>query len=99
MVDAAAAHEVVARHVLVAGHVQGVFFRATTVRHARAAGVVGWVRNRDDDRVEAHLQGDAVDVEAIVAWMRDGGPPAARVDAVEVDEVTPINADGFTVRR
>ncbi len=87
---------VVARRVVVTGHVQGVFFRMSTLRHARGADVVGWVRNRPDGSVEAHLQGDARQVDEVIAWMRAGGPPAARVTRVDVADVAPIDADGFT---
>lgn len=90
---------VVARNVVVAGHVQGVFFRVSTLRQARAADVVGWVRNRPDGCVEAHLQGGVESVDTIIAWMRAGGPPAARVNQVDVADVAPIDADGFAVTR
>jgi acylphosphatase len=69
--------------VLVAGRVQGVFFRDTCRREAVARGVAGWVRNRTDGRVEAVFEGSAPDVTAMVAWCR-AGPPGAKVEEVEV---------------
>jgi acylphosphatase len=91
--------DVVARHVLVEGRVQGVFFRASTRREARRAGVRGWVRNRADGRVEAHLEGEPDAVEGVLAWIRDGGPPAGRVEEVQVEETEPIDAAEFTIER
>lgn len=46
-------------------------------------GLQGWVRNLEDGRVEALLQGPIEAVEAVVAWMRAGGPPAAEVSGLE----------------
>jgi acylphosphatase len=71
--------------VVVSGRVQGVFFRATCARRARALGLGGSVRNMPDDSVEAVFEGRSADVEAMVAWCRIG-PELARVDEVEVHE-------------
>ncbi len=89
---------VVARRVVVTGRVQGVFFRASTRRRARSAGLVGWVRNRDDGRVEAHLQGDPDAVGEVAEWMRDGGPPHARVDDVSVRDADTSSLSDFRIR-
>lgn len=89
----------VARHLVVTGRVQGVFFRASTRDRARAAGVTGWVRNRPDGAVEAHLEGTADAVEAVESWVRAGGPRDAVVDAVETEDTTPTGAAEFTIAR
>lgn len=86
----------VARRVLVSGRVQGVFFRDSCARRARALGVAGWVRNRADGRVEAWFQGDAPSVEAMVAWC-GVGPARAEVDDVEVEVVTPAPVSAFSI--
>ncbi len=96
--DRAGTSDVVARHVRVSGRVQGVFFRVSTRREARRHDVVGWVRNTPAGDVEAHLQGKEGDVAQVLAWMRDGGPSAARVSAVDVSPADPIDATGFGVR-
>lgn len=72
------------------GRVQGVWYRAWTVREAEARGVRGWVRNLRDGSVEAVLVGPAAAVEAMIAacWR---GPPAARVDEVIVTETAPAD--------
>jgi acylphosphatase len=83
--------------VVVSGRVQGVFFRDTCRERARAAGVVGWVRNRADGTVEAEFEGTAVAVEALVAWCRQG-PPRARVDGVVREAREPVGERTFRVR-
>ncbi len=88
----------IGRHVLGAGRVQGVAFR--WYAHARAGelGVDGWVRNLEDGRVEALLEGETERVLAILRWLARG-PPAARVTACEVSERAPLGLAGFEIRR
>ena len=70
-------------HVIISGHVQGVFYRAHTRDFARKFNVNGWVKNRTDGRVEAVFEGDEEDVKSIIDWCNDG-PPGASVAGVEV---------------
>jgi acylphosphatase len=72
------------------GRVQGVWYRAWTVREAEARGLRGWVRNRRDGSVEAVLVGPAAAVEAMIEACRKG-PPAARVDEVLVTDTAPTD--------
>jgi len=76
--------DLIARHLIITGRVQGVFFRLETQRAAERLGVKGWVRNLPDGAVEALLEGDRQAVEALIDWCRQG-PPRARVDAVQVE--------------
>jgi acylphosphatase len=89
--------DLVAREVVVCGRVQGVFFRDCTRREARRLGIGGWVRNRPDGKVEAHVEGTPDAVEQLVAWCRSG-PRHADVDDVVVSEVEPEGFDRFDVR-
>jgi acylphosphatase len=89
---------VVQRRVVVRGEVQGVFFRDSTRREARARGVAGWVRNREDGAVEAAFEGPRDAVDAMVEWCRTG---PGRADVVDMDvsvEADPDGLDGFDVR-
>ncbi len=88
---------VIARHVSITGHVQGVFYRAWLRDEADRIGVTGWVRNCPDGRVEAHVEGEAAAVEQIVERLRQG-PSSAQVDAVRLWDVEPCEFDGFEVR-
>jgi acylphosphatase len=85
------------KRVVVAGRVQGVFFRDTTRRRAESAGVAGWVTNRRDGAVEAVFEGDADAVEELVDFCRRG-PSRAEVASVEVTEESPEGLRGFQVR-
>jgi acylphosphatase len=80
--------------VVVTGRVQGVFFRQSCAREARAARVSGWVRNVPDGTVEAVFEGEQLDVDALVAWCRTG-PRAARVAHVQVTREEPEGLQGF----
>ncbi|MFV9506833.1 MAG: acylphosphatase [Oscillochloridaceae bacterium umkhey_bin13] len=75
--------DLVRAHVLIAGRVQGVSFRAYARDRARQAGVTGWVRNRDDGRVEAVFEGSRSAVQRMITWCYSG-PIQATVDRVEV---------------
>ena len=71
-------------HAIISGRVQGVFFRVETKHAADGFGVFGWVRNRRDGTVEALFEGDQDQVDAVLAWCKEG-PPHAQVSAVKVD--------------
>ncbi len=87
-------------HLIVAGLVQGVAFRACAAEEARRLGLSGWVRTLPDGRVEAEAEGDGAALEAFLAWCRRG-PPAARVSGVEAafGEAGPGGPPGFEIRR
>ncbi|MBX9828258.1 MAG: acylphosphatase [Xanthobacteraceae bacterium] len=75
------------RHVMFHGGVQGVGFRAFVEQAASERGLAGWVRNRRSGTVEAVLDGEAADVDAVIAACRKG-PPSARVDRIDQREAT-----------
>lgn len=83
--------------VVASGRVQGVFYRATCARLARALGLAGYVRNLPDGRVEAVFEGPDDDVEEMVAWSRRGSD-LAHVDDLNVVAEPPVGGRGFEVR-
>lgn len=85
-------------HVFVSGTVQGVFYRASTRDAAREADVDGWVKNRDDGRVEAVFEGDEDAVDEMVEWCHTGSS-AAEVEDIEAEYGDPESESGFEVRR
>lgn len=75
---------------LVSGRVQGVFFRASTQRQARKLGLTGHAINLDDGSVEVLAFGTDDALESLFAWLHRGSP-AARVDRVEREAVSPAD--------
>jgi acylphosphatase len=83
--------------VVVSGRVQGVSFRASLREVALREGASGWVRNREDGAVEALLQGEEENVDAVLAWARLG-PPGAHVSSVEREKLeAKPQAEGFRI--
>ncbi len=68
-------------HLLIAGRVQGVGYRAATQDCAAALGLSGWVRNLDDGRVEVLAEGPRAKLETFVGWCWRG-PVFAQVTDV-----------------
>jgi acylphosphatase len=72
-------------HLYVHGKVQGVFFRKYTNERASKLGLVGWVRNLPDGRVEVEAEGPDDQLQRLAMWCRDAGSPKSNVTAVDVD--------------
>jgi acylphosphatase len=81
---------------VVAGRVQGVFFRAETRARASSLGLDGWVRNNPDGTVEAVFEGERERIESMVDWCRRG-PAHAEVENVDVAWEEPKGESGFGV--
>ena len=82
----------------VTGRVQGVGYRDWVMEMAERLGLSGWVRNRVDGSVEAVIVGDDGAVGRMIEACRHG-PPAARVDALDVEPLDlDVLPDGFTQR-
>jgi len=72
--------------ISVSGRVQGVGYRAFTVRAATERGLVGGVRNCEDGRVELEAEGAKDQIMSLIAALKIG-PPASRVTDVRVEWV------------
>ena len=79
-----ASDERVRAKLLIIGHVQGVGYRAFTRHAASRRGLLGGVKNLDDGRVEAEVEGIRSVIEAMIGELKIG-PPGARVQAVQVE--------------
>lgn len=84
------------RRYLVSGRVQGVGFRWFVEREAATAGVTGWVRNREDGRVEVMATGTREQLLDLHSKLREG-PRAARVDDVAASPAPFLDAKSFGV--
>lgn len=86
-VKATTAREKMKVHVLISGKVQGVFFRAHTSKKAKSLGLKGWVKNRDDGKVEAFFEGPKDKAEQMIKWCWQG-PKLSRVTSVDSIQLT-----------
>lgn len=88
----------VTRRIIVAGRVQGVWFRGATAQQARALGISGHARNLDDGTVEVLAAGSPAAVAALLEWL-GRGPPLAEVTGLRVEDVGPgaaLRVEGFS---
>jgi acylphosphatase len=87
-----------ARRFLVCGRVQRIGFRAFVYDHAVHDGITGYARNLPDGGVEVMAEGEGEAMRRFEMALRQG-PPGARVDHVEVDELSPTRRGGtFLIR-
>lgn len=83
---------------VVAGRVQGVYYRASTATEAQRLALRGVVRNLPDGRVEVIAAGSDAAHRELAAWLWQG-PPAARVESVMVEEWLQPVGEGFVIAR
>lgn len=84
-------------HAFVSGKVQGVFFRYHTVKKAKKEGLKGWVRNTEDDRVEAVAEGGKEALEDFISFLWEGSPQA-EVEDVRIEWQEPEGESDFFVK-
>jgi acylphosphatase len=72
-------------HLLISGKVQGVFFRESARKLAEKLNIKGWIKNTNDDKVEALITGDEKDVNQFIKWCHSG-PERAEVEEVIVSK-------------
>ncbi len=70
-------------HAFVSGMVQGVSFRSETKRIAKNLDIKGWIKNLPDNRVEIIAEGEKDKIDVLIEFLKKG-PPAAKVDNVDV---------------
>ncbi|WP_371345879.1 acylphosphatase [Ancylobacter sp. IITR112] len=85
-----------ATRLFVSGGVQGVGYRAWLAREAGRRGLEGWVRNRQDGRVEALVIASPAALAEFLDLCRRG-PSAARVTDVAAQEETAPESDATGV--
>ena len=70
-------------HLYIDGKVQGVYFRQGMKETAEKNNVKGWAKNLPDGRVEAVLEGEDSNIDAVIDWSRFG-PPGAVVEDLKI---------------
>ncbi|MET1248975.1 acylphosphatase [Sporolactobacillus sp. STCC-11] len=81
-------------HLIVSGRVQGVGFRYFIKQIAAQHYIKGWIRNRDDGRVEIAAEGTAQQVDSFIRKIRRG-TFLARVEDIEIHMCAPQNYTAF----
>lgn len=81
----------ICKKCVVAGRVQGVFYRATAARRAHELAVRGYARNLADGTVEVLACGEEEAVQAFVTWLWTGSS-ASKVISIDVTDLPPHSA-------
>jgi acylphosphatase len=87
----------ICKRCIVAGVVQGVYFRGSAQRQAKSLGVTGWVRNLSDGRLEVFACGEPAQVQDFIRWLWIG-PPRARVHHIITEHADVQDMDDFDIR-
>ena len=82
------APDIEGRHYLISGRVQGVGFRFYAHRVAGRLGLVGWVKNLPDGRVEAYVAGPARKILEFRQKL-ETGPGGSIVRQIDEEETEP----------
>ncbi|MBD5136265.1 MAG: acylphosphatase [Lachnospiraceae bacterium] len=64
--------EILRKHILFYGHVQGVGFRYHAKYGADMLGLSGWVRNLYNGSVEMEVQGREEDIDKLIVLLQQG---------------------------
>ena len=84
--------------VYISGTVQGVMFRKFIEEQANLIGVRGFVRNTDDGRVEAVIEGINDKVDKMIEVCRTGNKHA-QIRDVQVQEIKYNGFEGFKISK
>jgi acylphosphatase len=85
-------------HCVVAGKVQGIFFRSWVNDQAVSLNLNGWVRNIDGDKIEILLQGTETDIDEMKKRLLVG-PPLSQVKDLKCDWIDYDTVhDSFEIR-
>ena len=80
-------------HIFITGRVQGVSYRWWFQKEAEKKRIIGWVRNRTSNRVEAEIIGEKSNIDEMIEKCKIG-PPLADVEEVVInfiDNLTLVN--------
>lgn len=77
--------QIIRRHLIFSGRVQGVAFRYRAMHICNAMGLTGWVRNCWDDRVEMEVQGKPEQIEQMISTI--GAQTYIEIDRVDGETI------------
>jgi acylphosphatase len=82
---------------IISGHVQGVWFRASTQEQAKKLNITGWAKNLPDGNVEVIACGMEYQLNILHQWLIHG-PKNASVDSVSCDDFELFECSNFQVK-
>ncbi|MBI2499429.1 acylphosphatase [Candidatus Woesearchaeota archaeon] len=85
------------KHIFIKGKVTGVFFRAFIRERALDLGLNGWVKNLDENIVEAVFEGEKEKVDKIIE-LCNMGPSKAIVKNIEIIQEKIWGEKSFVVK-
>lgn len=85
-------------HYIIEGRVQGVFFRVSTRDRALEIGLLGWVRNLADGRVEAVACGEKEQLDVFELWLNHGPDMAVVEHIVKENWAEEAELSGFNIK-
>ena len=88
--------EVIGKHYIISGRVQGVFFRDSTRRKAIELEIRGWVKNSPQGQVECRAFGTAERLAQFETWLWQG-PPKAQVSDIQGETIAFESHEGFEI--
>jgi len=83
-------------HIYYSGSVQGVGFRYMAQSVARSLGIIGWVKNLRDGRVEVVCEGKEPDLNEFLDKLKYIF--SLHIKNVRTDEGSPCRLEGFDIR-
>lgn len=88
-----AKENIVRKHILFFGRVQGVGFRYCSINKAKNIGLTGWVKNLYDGSVEMEVQGMESDIELLIQYLNQ--ERYIRIERMEVEKMELKNERDF----
>ncbi len=88
--------EIIRKHFIFYGSVQGVGFRYRAYYAARAYGVTGWVRNCDDGSVEMETQGTEENIDKVILAIEKGR--YVLIENMRVKSIPTCGSRSFEIR-
>lgn len=84
-------------NITVFGKVQGVGYRYSAMKMAKAYGICGFVRNLADGSVYMEAEGNEINMDLFIRWC-ENGPGFGRVDRITKVESVTRGFNDFSIR-
>ncbi|MBQ6621867.1 MAG: acylphosphatase [Mogibacterium sp.] len=89
--------DILRKHIIFHGAVQGVGFRYRAEHAARRVGATGWVRNEWDGTVRMEIQGTEAQIDQVILLIERG--TFVRIERMDVQRLEPVEGErDFIVR-